>query len=70
MNVDGNATISHPEVKRPSEHLFDAVPPIESQESTDTNELVAFSAAVASFAEGVSRLQNKAEKLAEDMSYP
>ncbi len=47
MNVDGNATISHPEVKRSSEHLFDAVPPIESQESTDTNGLVDFSAAIA-----------------------
>ena len=39
MNVDGNATISHPEVKRPSEQLFGAVPPIESQESSNTSQL-------------------------------
>ena len=33
MNVDGNATISHPEVKRTSEQALPAVPPIKCQEA-------------------------------------
>ena len=33
MNVDGNATISHPELKRTGELVFAAGPPIESQEA-------------------------------------